>query len=203
MNATFDFSDSAMNPIRDQSPDQGPTDRPSSSERFELLSAYMDGEVTAEERRLVESWLANDSKMRQMQQRLLVLRHGLSTIPTPEPIEPVDATIDKVFEKVERRSRFRVIVGGVVAAAAAVVATVVGVNTIGNAPAPQMAKQSPTPRLEQIDPTSETSGAETASVTTQGLLISLDTPVLSVSKTASGGVKTANSVTKTVNNDTN
>ncbi len=180
MNAPFDFSDSVMNPIKDQSLPQGPADRPSSCERFELLSAYMDGEVTAEERRLVESWLANEPKVKQMYQRLLGLKHGFSAMPVPDS-EPVESTIDKVFEKVERRSRFRVIVGGGVAAAAAVVATVIGLNSIGQAPAPQMAERS----IEQTITPSATVGA------TEGLLISLDTPVFPITKTAAGGAKTA------------
>lgn len=180
MNAPFDFSDSVMNPIKDQDSPQGPATRPSSCERFELLSAYMDGEVTAEERRLVESWLANEPKVKQMYQRLLELKHGFSVLPVPDAIEPVESTIDQVFEKVERRSRFRVLIGGGVAAAAAVVATVIGLNSIGQAPVPQMAERS----IDQAIAPSATVGAN------EGLLISLDTPVFPITKTATGGAKT-------------
>jgi anti-sigma factor RsiW len=34
-------------------------------ERFELLSAYLDGEVTASERKQVEAWLATDRAFQQ------------------------------------------------------------------------------------------------------------------------------------------
>ncbi|NJN48805.1 MAG: Fis family transcriptional regulator [Alkalinema sp. RL_2_19] len=127
MNAPFDASDSTMNPTNPSNPHQAPDNQRSSNERFELLSAYMDGEVTAEERRLVESWLANEPKVQQMHQRLLMLKHGFSAMSAPEPTQSVNVTIDKVFEQVERRSRFRVIIGGVAAAAAAGVALVVGI----------------------------------------------------------------------------
>ncbi|MEL6165322.1 MAG: zf-HC2 domain-containing protein, partial [Cyanobacteria bacterium J06628_3] len=42
-------------------------------DRFELLSAYLDGEVTAAERRQVEEWLANDSSVQNLHKRLLSL----------------------------------------------------------------------------------------------------------------------------------
>ncbi|MBE9031304.1 Fis family transcriptional regulator [filamentous cyanobacterium LEGE 11480] len=169
-----------MNPTNQPNFSPGPDERRSSNERFELLSAYMDGEVTADERRLVESWLADEPKVQQMHQRLLALKHGFGAMPTPEPVQPVEMTIDKVFEKVERRSRFRVIMGGAAAAAAAVVATVVGVTAINNGPVPQMARNSGD-SLERVAPLPAEENM------TAGLLVSLDEPVVVVSKTASGG----------------
>lgn len=164
-----------------------PPDRPCSNDRFELLSAYMDGEVTAEERRLVESWLATEPKVQQMHQRLMMLKHGLHDLPGPAPEQPVEVVIDQVFERVDRRSRFRLIAGGLATAAAAGVAVVVGINTIGPNVAPQMAKNSKEIDLERITPMPEEN-------MTAGLLVSLDQPVFSTSsaKTATGGVKTAN-----------
>lgn len=128
MNAHFDSNDSAMEPLH--------TDT-NTEDRFELLSAYMDGEVTAEERRQVELWLEQDPQFKNMYQRLLMLQNGFSSMPAPAPAQSVEKTIEKVFEKVDRRSRLRVIVGGTLAAAAAVAATVVGVAQMGNEPMPQ------------------------------------------------------------------
>ncbi len=51
--------------------------------RFELLSAYLDDEVTAEERQLVAQWLMDDSNTQQMYQRLLMLRQAIRTAPVP------------------------------------------------------------------------------------------------------------------------
>jgi hypothetical protein len=39
-------------------------------DRFELLSAYLDGEVTATERKQVEEWLANDASVQCLYARL-------------------------------------------------------------------------------------------------------------------------------------
>ncbi len=52
--------------------------------RFELLSAYLDDEVTAEERKLVAQWLTEDANTQQMYQRLLMLRQAIRTAPVPE-----------------------------------------------------------------------------------------------------------------------
>jgi anti-sigma factor RsiW len=163
MNAHFDSPDSSMEPLHNNTTN--------THDRFELLSAYLDGEVTAEERRLVELWLEQDPKIQNMHRRLMMMRQGFKSAPVPTPVQPVEQTIEKVFEKVDRRSRFRVIAGGVTAAAAAVVATVVGVSQL-NQPLPQMAAKSPTAPITNEAPT------------TEGLLVSLDEPVLVVSKTA-------------------
>ncbi|ESA36243.1 hypothetical protein N836_07835 [Leptolyngbya sp. Heron Island J] len=52
--------------------------------RFELLSAYIDDEVSSEERQLVAQWLMYDPNMQQMYQRLLRLRQAIRTAPVPE-----------------------------------------------------------------------------------------------------------------------
>ncbi len=49
-------------------------------DRFELLSAYLDGEVSPEERRLVTSWLADDYTTQCLYRRLLYLRQGLQSM---------------------------------------------------------------------------------------------------------------------------
>jgi len=46
-------------------------------DRFELLSAYLDGEVTPEERSLVQTWLNSDPTTKCLYSRLLALRQGL------------------------------------------------------------------------------------------------------------------------------
>ena len=50
-------------------------------ERFELLSAYLDDEVTAEERQQVAQWLMDEPHTLQMYQRLLMLRQAIRTAP--------------------------------------------------------------------------------------------------------------------------
>jgi anti-sigma factor RsiW len=185
MNAPLDnSSDSLMHSTPPPAASQGPDDRRSSNERFELLSAYMDGEVTAEERRLVESWLAEEPKVQQMHQRLLALKDGFSTMPTVEPARPIAQTIDQVFEKVERRSRLRLLVGGSIAAAAAIVATVMGINTVGSGSL-QFATQTANRTQTRVSP------APVEEKMTAGYLVSLEEPVITISKSASGGKKGA------------
>lgn len=89
-------------------------------DRFELLSAYLDGELTAAQRRQVEEWLAHDPQVQQLYARLLKLRQGLRTLPVPSASQPVDETIQQVFSRIHDRSR-RLFWGG--AAIAAVVAS--------------------------------------------------------------------------------
>jgi anti-sigma factor RsiW len=50
-------------------------------DRFELLSAFIDGEVTAAERKQVQQLLATDSDMQRLHSRLMKLRQGLQKLP--------------------------------------------------------------------------------------------------------------------------
>lgn len=88
-----DFPEQTSNPGNNSSsdvPDDNAAEqRTSTSEsddeemRFELLSAYLDNEVTSEERQLVAQWLRDDPKIQQMYQRLLMLRQAIRTAPVP------------------------------------------------------------------------------------------------------------------------
>lgn len=71
-------------------------------DRFELISAYLDGEVTAAERRQVQEWLATDPQAKSMYNRLLKVRQALRTMPAP-PAESVEQTVEQVFAKLDRR----------------------------------------------------------------------------------------------------
>jgi anti-sigma factor RsiW len=93
-------------------------------DRFELLSAYLDGEVTAAERRQVEDWLANDVAVQRLYSRLLKLRQGIRTMPIPTAQQSPETTAEQVFAKVNRRSRLAWKFGG-----AAVAACVIGAVT--------------------------------------------------------------------------
>lgn len=90
-------------------------------DRFELLSAYLDGEVTAAERRQVEEWLDNDAETQRLYARLLNLRNNFQSLPV-SPAQPVEQTIGQVFGKIEKRRRHRSVAWGGAAIAALVVA---------------------------------------------------------------------------------
>ena len=63
---------------------------PDEETRFELVSAYLDDEVTADERQLVAQWLQDDPEIRRMYRQLLMLRQAIRTAPVPEqpPSQP-------------------------------------------------------------------------------------------------------------------
>lgn len=55
--------------------------------RFELLSAYLDDEVTPQERKLVSQWLMDDPNTLQMYRRLLMLRQAIRTAPVQPSVK--------------------------------------------------------------------------------------------------------------------
>ena len=108
-------------------------------DRFELLSAYLDGEVTAAERREVDEWLANDPEIQRLYARLLNLRQGLQTMPVPAAHPRVEQTIEQVYQRIHLRPRRRAVVWGGTAIAAAFIGAVSGVLPL------QLAKSPNTP----------------------------------------------------------
>lgn len=107
-------------------------------DRFELLSAYLDGEVTANERRLVEEWLTTDAQTQRLHQRLLMLRSQLQAMPVPASSQPAEQVATAVFERVERRPKLVLVVGGTAIAAAAI-ASLSGIFS-GPSLTPQLAR---------------------------------------------------------------
>lgn len=178
---TSDFN--SHNDFRQLSAKGSPADQPVNSlthtdtldvlkrDRFELLSAYLDGEVTAAERKQVEAWLATDPVVQQLYARLLKLRQGFRTLPIPSAEQPIEQTVDQVFARIDRRPRLAVVWGGAGAAVAALfVAAVSGILPGGHSPAPQIAVES--------SPTSVTA------VAPEVMKIALDRPVVHIPKAA-------------------
>jgi len=117
-------------------------------DRFELLSAYLDGEVTAVERQQVEGWLASDAEVKQLYQRLLGLRQGWQNLPMPQTQTNVDQLVEQVFARVERRSTRKLMVAGA-AIAAVVVGALLSVLPEERFFSPQMAS-SPAPEADEL-----------------------------------------------------
>ncbi|RZM82885.1 anti-sigma factor family protein [Leptolyngbya iicbica] len=74
-------------------------------DRFELLSAYLDGEVSPEERRLVVFWLDEDPEAQCLYQRLLQLRRGFQGLGTEHwhttnPCEAAEQVVSKLNHRV-------------------------------------------------------------------------------------------------------
>lgn len=139
-------------------------------DRFELLSAYLDGEVTADERRQVEAWLATDLKSQRLYARLLKLRQGVKNLPVPSSEQPIEQVAAQVMTRLERRPRRTVLWGGMAIAALFVSAVVSSLpRTELN---PSIARS---PEIE----------APSANVApSEGLMIALDRPVIEIPKAA-------------------
>lgn len=110
-------------------------------DRFELLSCYLDGEVTAAERKQVEHWLATDPETQHLHARLLSLRHGLQSLPVPSE-QPAEQLSERVFARVNR-PRLRLVLGVAGAVAAVFVGTLTGLLPGNQLLTPQVAEQPP------------------------------------------------------------
>ncbi|HAT15631.1 MAG TPA: transcriptional regulator [Microcoleaceae bacterium UBA10368] len=108
-------------------------------DRFELLSAYLDGEVTAAERRQVDEWLANDPVTKRLYSRLLSMQQSFQSMPVPKSEQSAQELAAKVLQRVERKPK-RVMVWGGCAIAALLVAVVSGVAGGRQLFAPQFAQ---------------------------------------------------------------
>ncbi|MDP8966025.1 MAG: transcriptional regulator [Cyanobacteriota bacterium] len=112
-------------------------------DRFELLSAYLDGEVTAVERRQVEDWLTNDPTTKRLYSRLLRMQQSFQAMPVPAAEQSAQELATKVLQRVERKPKQTWIWGGG-AIAALLIAVVSGVGGDRQLFAPQFAR-SPVP----------------------------------------------------------
>lgn len=75
------------------------------SEKYELLSAYLDGEVTGEERRQVEQWIANDPQFKALYFQWLQLRSQWRSMPIPPSTIAPQQLAEQVVQQVDRRTR--------------------------------------------------------------------------------------------------
>lgn len=80
-------------------------------DRFELLSAYLDGELSALERQQVETWLSQEPEVQNLYRRLLNLRQGFQGVaelsPSIENCTDTDRLVSGVFDVVEHTDRYR------------------------------------------------------------------------------------------------
>lgn len=141
---------------------------------FELLSAYLDGEVTAAERKQVEEWLADDATVKRLYARLLKLRQGVRAIPVPEPQQSLEETVEQVMARLRRRPRLVWMAGGA-AIAACVISALSGLLTGGESRIPQLA---------QNQPMQQTQSVMSTPVVASPLRVAINNPVIPIPKTA-------------------
>lgn len=118
----------------------------SKRDRFELLSAYLDGEVTAVERKQVEQWLADDATVQGLYARLLKIRRGIHNLPVPQQ-QTSQETATKVFARL-KRTRLTVLGGGAAIAACAIAAATGLIS--GESSILQIAKQKPAQQPQEL-----------------------------------------------------
>jgi anti-sigma factor RsiW len=133
MESNFEERDSDRQLTGDQS------EREEQCSRFELLSAYLDGEVTAAERKQVQHWLDTDPQMQKLYRSLSRLHQDINSIPVTSDVPETVKLPEQVFERLDRdRRRKRVaFLGG--AAIAAVVIGVVSNLFVGREIVPRFA----------------------------------------------------------------
>lgn len=72
-------------------------------DRFELLSAYLDGEVSPNEHRLVSTWLTNDPDTQCLYRRLLYLRQGFQALPQPSAsVQSSEIITERVYQQLHQ-----------------------------------------------------------------------------------------------------
>jgi len=135
-------------------------------DRFELLSAYLDGEVTASERQQVEKWLDTDPAVQRLYQRLLRLRQNFQGMPTPPVSQPVEQTVEQVFARLDRRPKRALVLWGGGAVAAVLIGALTSLIPGNEGFLPQLAQS----------PEAESSSA--------AVMIALDQPVVSIPRAA-------------------
>jgi ferric-dicitrate binding protein FerR (iron transport regulator) len=167
MTSNFDPSDSNPRSSHDGHGDLPFAEIPDplKRDRFELLSAYLDGEVTAPERRQVEAWLKTDPKMQALYARMLKMQQGIRRIPAPVPAQTVEQTVQQVVSRIERKPKRVAFLSGAMAIAAMFVGAVVS-NLPREGYAPQFANL---PASQQVIPS-------------DGLMIALDRPIIEIPK---------------------
>jgi negative regulator of sigma E activity len=139
---------------------------------FELLSAYLDGEVTATERKQVEQWLDTDDSVKCLYVRLLKLRQSVRSMPIPASNQLPEATFQQVWKRVHHRTQIGWMFGGA-AVAACVIGTISGLIP-GNTSKWQLAQQKIQPVAVITQP----------AVPVSPLMVALNNPVIEIPKTA-------------------
>jgi predicted anti-sigma-YlaC factor YlaD len=143
-------------------------------DRFELLSAYLDGEVTADERKQVEAWLATDASVRCLYVRLLKLRQGLRTLPVPEDQQLPKVKVQQIFTRLNRRSHLALVFSGATAAAFVIS---LGYNFLPGS-------ESRTVELAERAKVESTPTTSDVVVPVSPLMVGLNSPVIEIPKAA-------------------
>jgi anti-sigma factor RsiW len=153
------------------------------SEKFELLSAYLDGEVSSTERKQVEAWLASDPELQHTYQQMLSLQGSLKSMPAVAPSMPTEELVSQVMARLDRRKPKLWVWGGLGAAAVLLIGAVSGLLTGGNQTGSlQMAQQPKSqPQANELpQPSMPVAMRPEGSINPKALMIVLERPPVSI-----------------------
>lgn len=140
-------------------------------EKFLLLSAYLDGEVTPSERHQVQEWLDNDPQFKQQYLQQLKLHQGINQTPTPTPSPSSSDLADAVFQEIDQQDQHRrILVGGGILIAALLSVLVPNI-WLKPSLSPNLAIQETDPL--EIEPTDVIPSEDS-----EGLVIALNQPII-------------------------
>lgn len=95
---------------------------------FELLSAYIDGELSPSEKQQVQTWLDQDPQIKHLYTQLLVLqgqiRHSVAP-PSKKSVSEITTGVFQSLERRRRRSQFIWGSGALAASALAVISSII------------------------------------------------------------------------------
>ncbi len=137
---------------------------------FELLSAYIDGELSATERNQVQSWLDQDPKIKNLYTQLLSLQGSMQLSIAPPSSKSVAEITTGVFQSIDRRRQRRLVLTG--SAIAATILTTITALIPGITPAGLRVAESENPE----DTTSESIM----------LAVALNQPAINIPKAVNG-----------------
>ena len=114
------------------------------AEQFELLSAYLDDEVTTSERYEVEALLENDEGFARQYRQMLRIQTSLPAMSVPSTRQSPEALAQAVFTEIDRPRKRKLAIFGGGAIAAGLLSVVAGLTGLvgGNVSQPQFAKGS-------------------------------------------------------------
>ena len=94
--------------------------------RFELISAYIDDELSPTERKQVQNWIDREPQIKTLYTQLLALQGQMQSLEAPTTNRSADEIAEGVFQSLDRRRRQRRLMLGGSAIAASILATFTG-----------------------------------------------------------------------------
>lgn len=106
---------------------------------FDLLSAYIDGEVDASERKQVQEWLDNDPKIHQLYVQMLKLHQGIDQIPFPRVSS--SQLSEQVFQRLDHERKRKFFSIGAAVISSIVIGILTSIVVKGNSALPKLAQE--------------------------------------------------------------